>query len=361
MQNYPFSEDELTIVKEYKANGAAGRSLPQFNTPITARENMRAFARGEKPCWMPDGEMVNIYPDIVPDNIARYFVQETNPNVIKGGSDMFGTMWVYEETARGSMVVPGNPRLLDANDWREVIQMPDVDSWDWEGCAARNKDYLDTDAPIFTVQLTGLFERLISFMDFEGAALALIDEDQQDAVKELFEALTDVYIKILDNYIKYFHIDGYTFHDDWGAQRSPFFSRDTWQEMIAPYVKKMVDHCHKNNVIFELHSCGHIDSMIDLIASLGIDMWRPQPMNDLDAMYRDYGDKIRLGYRSEVGVSPMMAQQGPALSDEELAQAAKDLVARFNIPGHYVYTGPYNPLPYRKALYEASRKAYLAE
>ena len=51
--------------------------------------------------------------------------------------------------------------------------------------------------------------------------------------------------------------------------------------MIAPYIKKLVDHCHARGVIFELHSCGCTESMIDLISSIGIDMWRPQPMNDI--------------------------------------------------------------------------------
>lgn len=355
MSNYPFSMDELTVVREYPTAGP-DRMTAQFNTPITARENLRRFCRGEKPCWMPDGETVNFTPDIVPDNIARAFVQEAKPMTEKGGPDMFGTIWVYEPEAGGSMVIPGHPRLEDANDWREVIPMPDVDSWDWEGCVARNQEYLCTDAPIFTTQFSGLFERLISFMDFEGAALALIDEDQQDAVKELFEALTEVYIRILDKFIDYFHIDGYTFHDDWGAQRAPFFSRDTWQEMIAPYVKKLVDHCHARGVIFELHSCGCTESMIDLISSIGIDMWRPQPMNDIDKMYREYGDKIHLGFR--VPLVPSPGSPGAMPTEEELVEAARATMERFNLPGRYAFTGPYNPLAFRKTLYELSRKAY---
>ena len=36
------------------------------------------------------------------------------------------------------------------------------------------------------------FERLISFMDFENAAVALIDDSQKDAVKS-FSSLCDLY------------------------------------------------------------------------------------------------------------------------------------------------------------------------
>lgn len=249
------------------------------------------------------------------------------------------------------MVRPGTPMLEDANDWREVIQFPDVDSWDWEGSAKRNESYLAGNDPIWTIQFSGLFERLISMMDFENAILALIDEDQKDAVKELFEAVTDVYIKILDKCIEHYHINGYLFHDDWGSQMAPFFSKETWLEMIAPYVKKMVDHCHANNVIFELHSCGHTDTMIDVISSIGIDMWRPQPMNDIKKMYEGFGDRIKLGVRA-----PMFA---PGTPDEVQIQAAQDLVAAFNVPGKYVFTSNFAESDvFRRALYEASRKAY---
>ncbi len=34
-------------------------------------------------------------------------------------------------------------------------------------------------------------------MDFEGAILAMIDEDQKDAVNAFFEKLTDLYIKLM--------------------------------------------------------------------------------------------------------------------------------------------------------------------
>lgn len=352
MKKYPFSKDELTIVGRYYAAGRSDGGKAKFKTPISSLENMRAFLNNETPCWMPDGDLITITPEIIPDNVARAFVQEADPTDRKGGPDMFGVQWVYEDSVGGSMVIPGNPILADANDWKEVIHFPDVDSWDWEGSAKRNKDYLSGDDPIWTVQFSGMFERLISFMDFENAAVALIDEEQMDAVKELFSALTDLYIKILDKSIQYFHISGYLFHDDWGSQRSPFFSKQTWLEMIAPNIKRLVDHCHENGIIFELHSCGRTDSMIDVISSIGIDMWRPQPMNDIAKMYAEYGDKIKLGVRA-----PAFPPDTP---DEVQIQAAKDLVATYSAPGKYVFTSNFAESDvFRAALYEASRKAYL--
>lgn len=351
MNKIPFSQDELQEVGRYYIAGRADGGKVKLNTPVSPLENMMAFLNNETPCWMPNGDMITINPEIIPDNVARAFVQENDPTDRKGGPDMFGVEWIFDPNANGSMVKPGAPILEDVNDWREVIKLPDVDSWDWEGSAKRNESYLAGNDPIWTTQFSGLFERLISFMDFEYAAVALIDEEQKDAVKELFEAVTDVYIKIVDNCIKYYHINGYLLHDDWGSQRAPFFSKETWLEMIAPYVKKMVDHCHANNVIFELHSCGRTETMIDVISSIGIDMWRPQPMNDIKKMYDGYGDKIKLGVRA-----PMFPPNTP---DDIQIQAAKDLVATFNTPGKYVFTSNFAETDvFRRALYEESRKAY---
>ena len=351
MKKIPFSEDELKEVGRYYIAGRKDGGKVKLNTPISPLENMMAFLNNETPCWMPNGDLITITPEIIPDNVARAFVQEADPTDRKGGPDMFGVEWIFDPKAGGSMVRPGEPMLDDVNDWREVIKFPDVDSWDWEGSAKKNEQYLAGDDPVWTVQFSGLFERLISFMDFEYAAVALIDDDQKQAVKDLFEAITDTYIKIVDKSIQYFHINGYLLHDDWGSQMAPFFSKETWLEMIAPYVKKMVDHCHANNIIFELHSCGRTESMIDVISSIGIDMWRPQPMNNIKKMYDEYGDKIKLGVRA-----PAFP---PDASDEVQIQAAKDMVATYNTPGKYVFTSNFMESDvFRRALYEESRKAY---
>lgn len=354
MKKIPFSQEELKEVGRYYVAGRKDGGKVKLNTPISPLENMMAFLNNETPCWMPDGDLITVTPEIIPDNVARAFVQEADPTDRKGGPDMFGVEWIYDDRAGGSMVRPGTPLLEDVNDWKEAIHFPDVDAWDWAGSAKRNADYIAGDDPVWTVQFSGLFERLISFMDFEYAAMALIDEDQQDAVKELFQALVDTYIKIMDHCIESYHINGYLFHDDWGSQRSPFFSKATWLEMIAPYVKQLVDHCHENHVIFELHSCGCTETMIDVISSIGIDMWRPQPMNNLKKMYDEYGDKIKLGIRA-----PMFPPDTPP---EVEIQAAKDMIAQFNTPGKFVFTNNFMESDvFRRALYEESRKVYFEQ
>jgi hypothetical protein len=73
--------------------------------------------------------------------------------------------------------------MSDVNEWREKVIFPDIDSWNWEGDAEKQK--IDGRFPYQCSLINGFwFERLISFMDFAPAAMALIDEEQQDAIKE---------------------------------------------------------------------------------------------------------------------------------------------------------------------------------
>ena len=354
MKRIPFSEEELKVVGQFPKTTPIGNIIEKFNTPVTARENYLAFLHNEAPCWLPNGDYITFCPAIIPDNVARNGVIEATPCEKQDGLDMFGVQWVFIPTAGGCMVPPGRAILEDANDWPAVIHFPDVDSWDWAGCAERNREFLaDRDAPVFMTHYNGLFERLISFMDFENAAVAMIDPEQKDAVKALFSALCDLYIHIIDLEKDYFDMTAILFHDDWGSQKAPFFSIDTYREMILPYIQRLTAHCHSRGIIFELHSCGCSQLLAPAIAESGIDMWRPQPMNDIDKLYELYGDKFKLGVRQ-----PIFA---PAATDEEKIAAAKELVAKYNVPGKYVYTMSHfqDPL-FRRTLYRESRLAYFS-
>ncbi len=296
MERVKFSEKELTVNGQYMTPGGP---MPRYSTPVTARENYLSMLAGEKPQWLPIYyDFRTFVPQIIPDNIARGFVIEADalPREKFGGKDMFGIEWEYIDVAGGSMVKPGNPLMSDASEWHEKVKFPDIETWDWEGCAARNEGtYLHTDRVTTMWMFTGLFERLISFMDFEDAAVALIDDSQQDDVHSLFAALSDLYCNMIRKQKKYFDFDVLYFHDDWGAQRAPFFSLDTCMEMIVPYLKKIVDCCHELGIRFEFHCCGKDEKLVPAMIAAGVDVWAGQPMNDKKMLHEKYGKDIVLG------------------------------------------------------------------
>ena len=299
--------------------------IPKYNTPITPRENIALCVKREKPLWFPSSmDFCNLESRTNIDHIARAEVMDMGPPYAdeeKGGKDLFGIEWVYVPTVGGSMVKPGNPTLLDVNDWPEIIKFPDIDALDWDECKRLNSVLNETTRSFHVTFQNGIFERLISFMDFEGAAMALIDEEQQDAVHALFSKLSDMYISMIDHYLEFLNLDGVVFHDDWGSQRAPFFSLDVCMEMVAPYLKKVADHCHERGLWFQQHCCGKNELLVPAMVYAGVDMWMPQTMNDVDMLREKYGDKIMFS------ITPPAVDRGA--SDSEVDALARAFVDKY--------------------------------
>ena len=353
MSNIPFDEKELEIVSSVK-NGPLARR--RYARPITEAENMRRTYYEKDPVWIPSPMAgLEIDPMCIPDNIARGMVrgaEHIDNDTEAGGPDMYGVIWEYSPKAGGSMVVPGSAILDDVNDWKEVIRFPDVDSWDWEGSAKANAELLASGEWITTTLYTGAwFERLISFMDFENAAVALIDEDQEDALQELLTATTDVICKVIDKIAEYFpQMNLIRIHDDWGGQEQPFFSKDTAMDVLVPHMKRTVDHIHSKGMIADLHSCGHNETRVECYIAAGWDSWSPQPMNDYEKLFREYGDQIMFGIRLE---------DKPA-DDEAAVRLADELADKFIVKGRPIRIGAYfDSEAFEKELYRRSRLGYL--
>ena len=193
----PFSEKEMEVVAQVPAFG--GGTIPVFNYPISTTELVKRTFIDKEALWILNGSETGFFcPSVIPDHVARGFVFEAVPTPREkfGGKDMFGLNWKYIDVAGGSM---SEGKLFDdANDWRDYVHFPDIDSWDWEGSAEMNKEYLASGPKILWMLNGCWFERLISFMTFEGAAMALLDDDQLDALKELIHETTSLYMRIID-------------------------------------------------------------------------------------------------------------------------------------------------------------------
>ncbi|MFZ7120137.1 MAG: methyltransferase [Eubacteriaceae bacterium] len=340
MKRIPFLEDEMIVKGEYPGFFEGMPPTPKLSTPITPKENYLAAYREKEMLWLPSTvDQTMVMPMFLEDNVARF---------AGGGKDFFGIEWIWIEVAMGAMVKPGSPLINDMNHWKEKIVFPNLDNYPWE---TANETTFDDEERIVSASVpNGLFERLISFMDFEGAALALIDEDQQNAILDFFDRLADFYIQLTDKFIEYYHIDILNFHDDWGSQRAPFFSPETVRKMILPALKKIVDHAHKKKLIFDMHSCGKNEMLTPIYIEAGVDSWSPQTMNDLGSLYKKYGDKIMFS------VSP--PEMSPDATDEEIYLVAQRFVDQYCHLGKPVSVFLFESHPkMREAIYKLSRIA----
>jgi hypothetical protein len=307
MQNPKFNPSELQVVAE-APDLFGGPSIPIYNFPVTGKEAIRALYERKAIWQVMSGigvEIKNFTPSINPDNVARAFVFDGTvvPGVsnLTGGKDLFGIEWEYIPTAGGSMVRPAKPFIEDANDIENQVVWPDIDSWDWDSASKANEQYLSGSTAYVAMFMNGYFERLISFMDFEGAILAMVDEGQKDAVKRFFDKLSDLYIRMIDKFITYFpQVDIYTIHDDWGSQKDTFFSPAVVAEMIVPSMRRVVDFIHSQSKFTDLHCCGNNIKQVPNMIAAGFDSWTPQTMNDIEKIYDLYGDRIIIATMPEI-------------------------------------------------------------
>ena len=344
----PFEKNELKPI-DMIPGMFGGPESPLLNTPVSPRENIAAMYYDRSPYWVPGAADTGvIHPSIYNDRLGR-----GGPG---GTTDAFGITWEYVEQVHGSIVRPGAPLLADVNEWKDKIIFPDIDQWDWAAAAADEANKIDTRRSFQLSFVNGFwFERLISFMDFLPAAMALIDEDQTDAIKELFEATTNFAIKLVDKICEYWPaIDGFNVHDDWGSQRSPFFSNETAYELFVPHMRALTDHIHSKGRFATLHSCGHNFTRIQCFIDGGFDSWEPQLMNDTPALYEQFGDKIM------ISIAPEIPNKDTA-TDDDMRAAARNFVDRFCLPGKpsfLSYFGAGLTSAFFEELYEYSRKHY---
>ena len=194
-------------------------------------------------------------------------------------------------------------------------------------------------------------------MGFEDAAVALMDEDQEDALLELFDKTSDLYCKIVDKCCQYFDIDGFLVHDDWGSQRAPFFSFAAGQKFIVPAMKKVVERIHSHGKVAELHSCGCNEMQIENYIAAGWDMWGPMAqINDTEKLFQQYGDQIIIGVNPE-------AYDKENDSEEDIRAKAREFVEKHCKDPKKVcminrYFSPYLQGVYAEELYKASREIY---
>ena len=187
---------------------------------------------GKTPYWMPvigmRGWDIQVFrPRMFPDNYATHLVYDALPviqydSMIQKG--WFDLDWEFVPQAGGATVHPGKPKVPSMVNWEDYIELPDIDALDWEGSAKENRGFLDTDNVRQIAFLSCLWERLISLMDVENAAVALIDEDEKEGVHRFFDKLCIMYDKMIEYSKKYYNIDMVLWHDDWGTQKSTFFS-----------------------------------------------------------------------------------------------------------------------------------------
>lgn len=344
----------------------------RYYRPIPVNENFKMLFRGETPYWMPNNGWFNcdvqeFRPRQGQDCRAHHQCLDGGPAIDYSTFPKVYRGWLnlpqeWEAASCGATVRPGNPMLEDMNDWKEVVQWPDIEAIDYAAMEEMNRMYLGTDRVNQLGIHLGLWERMMAIMDVSNAAVALVDEDQEDAVKGFLDRLSDMYCDYISRVVKIGRIDSVMLHEDWGTNNSPFFSLDTAKKFFVAPMKKIVDYCHSLDIIFEHHCCGKAEMLVPAMVETGSDYWFPQStINNLDMLIETYKNE-----HITFAVGNPVLPKGS--TTEEVRKIAKDFVDKYSdkgvlfcadsstarIPEH----DPALWIPFRNAVYEYSRKAY---
>ena len=265
-------QNRLSIMRVVGVGGFA--PLAEVNC-MKSKQNTMNFYQSKKIEIMPRmGECENV---LFPFNgFNEHPLNETT------GKDWFGVDWEFMEAAGAATPSCTVPHVMtDICKWREQVQFPDLDNWDWEEAARiDNVDSIDRENEVFVLtQLQGPWERTHSLMGFEEALLAIMEEPE--AIEEFFEAMTQWKIKLITKLHEYYKPDVILFHDDYGTQRGMFFSPDTWRAMLKDRLARIVDCTHELGMTFGLHSCGKYEEIVPDLCEIGVDMIQCMDILDL--------------------------------------------------------------------------------
>lgn len=90
-------------------------------------------------------------------------------------------------------------------------------------------------------------------------------------------------------------LDGFVIWGDVAYKQTMLFDPEYWREYFKPWVKAMIEECHKHNLPVIYHGCGNVSLIFEDFIEIGLDAYNPLEVKaDMDAvrLKKMYGNKI---------------------------------------------------------------------
>lgn len=210
--------------------------------------------------------------------------------------DEWGCQWGFSDDNNPfPCILPGYELIIDIEDWRDQVTVPDCDDFDYRDAKA-NAEATDREQQLVGMSCScGIFERAHALMGFEDALAAFLTDPEP--LGKLLDAIVDFKIDYIDHLYEASDFDLFYYHDDWGSKTSLFLSPEVWRKMIKPRHKRIVDHVKsltdKKEILFMHHSDTYLEPLIPDLIDMGIDIWQGAiPQNDIVMLQNTYRGKI---------------------------------------------------------------------
>ncbi len=121
--------------------------------------------------------------------------------------------------------------------------------------------------------------------------------DEPRLVERYMEATTEGVLSLLRAQLE-MGVDGILGAEDWCYGGGPLISPDMFRRFMAPHLKKIVDECHRDGIIYIKHLDGNTTVLLDILVNEveidGLHSIEPAAGMDIGWVKKKYGEKITL-------------------------------------------------------------------
>jgi uroporphyrinogen decarboxylase len=273
-----------------------------------------------------------------------------------GGSDDLpvGSKWkdiwqteFHKEHADVMGFPKGNP--LSDMDQLKKYQWPDPNNE--HICGQIYK--MAADFPGGDLYLTGsnrdtLWEKAYMLVGMENMMAYFYTEPEY--AREVLHRIMDFQLGIAAHYVS-IGIEFAHLSDDLGTQDSLILSPGIINEFLVPEYRRLFNFYKSHHVMIGLHSCGHIEPLLDTYMDIGVDVLHPvqATANNLSAVRKKTQGRMALAG----GVSTQIIMEGPV---QRIKDEVKKTIKTLGEHGGY-FCSPDQGLPFPKEHYEAFEEA----
>ena len=100
-------------------------------------------------------------------------------------------------------------------------------------------------------------------------------------------------------------LDGMVIWGDVAYKQTMLFDPEYWRTYFKPWVKAMIEECHKNNLPVIYHGCGNVELIFEDFIEMGLDAYNPLEVKakmDAVELKKRYGNKIAYCGNSNIQV-----------------------------------------------------------
>ena len=131
-------------------------------------------------------------------------------------------------------------------------------------------------------------------MGFNNFATSLIMDEQ--LVADVFRKVAEIQFQGLEQIFEMPHVGAVWVVDDLAFGTGPMISPQAFRDHVFTWYREMATRCHRNKLLFIMHSDGDLTTLMEDIIDMGVDVLQPidPTCMDIVKIQEGYGDRLCL-------------------------------------------------------------------